>query len=174
MNRILLLTLIIFFAHSLLYADVVVYLKSTILAKEIVTVDDIAIVDGDEAEAVKKVNITNDALKDGYITRNEVYQSLKNVVSGLAIVNGSAVKLVKPEVFLIPDSSSKELSPILNELIVAKGDVVTVRLIKKSIVIEMTGKALQSGKTGDEIKISLFNGKTVIGKIGNNSIECYL
>jgi hypothetical protein len=123
---------------------------------------------------VKKLNISSDAIKDGYITRNEVYQSLKNIVNGVVVVHGSAVRLIQPETVITSDSSLKELSPILNELSIAKGDFVTVKLIKKSIIIETIGKALQSGKTGDEIKISLQSGKTVTGKIVNNGVECYL
>lgn len=174
MNRLYLLITFILLLQPLLYADVVLYLKSNVSAKEIVTVDDIALVDGDEAEAVKKLNISTDAIKDGYVTRNEVYQSLKNIVNGVVVVHGSAVRLIQPETVITSDSSLKELSPIINELNIAKGDFVTVKLIKKSIIIETIGKALQSGKTGDEIKISLQSGKTVTGKIVNNGVECYL
>jgi ribulose-5-phosphate 4-epimerase/fuculose-1-phosphate aldolase len=160
--------------QSLLYADVVVYLKSNIVHKNNLTVSDIAQVDGDEAELVKSLCIPYAALNDGYITKNEVYQSLKSIVSGLLVIHGSAVKLVAPETLSNADSSSQELSPIPNEITVIKGDLVTVKLIKKSIVIELIGKALQSGKTGDEIKISLQSGKIVTGKIVNNVVECYL
>lgn len=173
MKRLFLIITITLIFRVMLYADVVVYLKSNVTAKEIVTVEDIALVDGDEAGSVKKLNISSDAIKDGYITRNEVYQSLKNVVSGVVVVHGSAVKLIQPEVYTT-DSSFKELSPIIDELSINKGDFITVKLIKKSIIIETIGKALQSGKTGDEIKISLQNGKIVTGKIVNNGVECFL
>jgi len=174
MIRIILTTMIFALLQSLLYADVVVYLKSNIVQKNNLTVSDIAQVDGDEAELVKSLCIPDAALNDGYITKNEVYQSLKSIVSGLLVIHGSAVKLVAPETLSNADSSSQELSPTLNEITVIKGDLVTVKLIKKSIVIELIGKALQSGKTGDEIKISLQSGKIVTGKIVNNVVECYL
>ena len=174
MNRIILLTIFLVTLSQSLYADAIVYLKSNIATKDNLTVADIAQVDGDEADAVKNVNICHTALKDGYITKNEVYQSLRSVVTGLLVVHGSAVKLITPDTSSNTDSASPELSLIVNQFIVTKGDPVTVRLIKKSIVIEMIGKALQSGKSGDEIKISLQNGKTVTGKIVNNGVECYL
>ena len=174
MIRIILTTIIFALIQSLLYADVAIYLKSNISAKNNLTVSDIAHLDGDESELVKTLLIPETALKDGYITKNEMYQSLKSVVTGLLVIHGSAVKLVAPETLSNADSSSQELSPIPNEITVIKGDLVTVKLIKKSIVIELIGKALQSGKTGDEIKISLQSGKIVTGKIVNNSIECYL
>jgi len=174
MIRIILTTIIFALIQSLLYADVAVYLKSNISAKNNLTVSDIAHLDGDESELVKTLLIPETALKDGYITKNEMYQLLKNLVTGLLVIHGSAVKLVVPEISSNADSSLQELSPIPNELIITKGDFVTVKLIKKSIVIELIGKALQSGKSGDEIKISLQSGKTVTGKIVNNVVECYL
>ncbi|MEJ5360627.1 MAG: flagella basal body P-ring formation protein FlgA [Spirochaetota bacterium] len=174
MNRILATIIISALFQSLLYADLTVYLKSNIAQKNNLTVADIAQIDGNEAELVKKIIIPETAFADGYITKNEVYQLLKSTVTGLLVVHGSAVKLVSQETISITDSSLQELSPIQNELIIAKGDFVTVKLIKKSIVIELIGKALQSGKTGDEIKISLQSGKTVTGKIVNNGVECYL
>lgn len=160
--------------QSLVYADVAVYLKSTIVPKNNVTVSDIAQVDGDEAHLVKNMVIPDNALKDGYITKNEVYQTLKSVVNGLLVVHGSAVKLIVPETQYNPDNSFQELSPTPEEFTITKGDLVTVTLIKKSIVIELIGKALQSGKTGDEIKITLQSGKTVTGKVVNKGVECYL
>ncbi|MEW6527241.1 MAG: flagella basal body P-ring formation protein FlgA [Spirochaetota bacterium] len=174
MNRVLLAIIISTLFHSLLYADLAVYLKSNTAPKNNLLVADIAQIDGDEADLVKKIIIPEAALEDGYITKNEVYQLLKGVVTGLLVVHGSAVKLVVPESISTSNSSLQELSPIQNELIIAKGDLVTVKLIKKSIVIELIGKALQSGKTGDEIKISLQSGKTITGKIVNNGVECYL
>ena len=174
MIKIILTTIIFALIQSLLYADVAVYLKSNISAKNNLTVSDIAHLDGDESELVKTLLIPETALKDGYITKNEMYQLLKNLVTGLLVIHGSAVKLVVPEISSNADSSLQELSPIPNELIITKGDFVTVKLIKKSIVIELIGKALQSGKSGDEIKISLQSGKTVTGKIVNNVVECYL
>ncbi|MDH7553430.1 MAG: flagella basal body P-ring formation protein FlgA [Spirochaetota bacterium] len=175
MNRIIVATIIISaFFQSLLFADLAVYLKSNTAPKNNLSISDIAQIDGDESELVKKITIPESVLDDGYITKNEVYQLLKDVVTGLLVIHGSAVKLVAPESISTSDSSLQELSPIYNELVIAKGDLVTVKLIKKSIVIELIGKALQSGKTGDEIKISLQSGKTVTGKIVNNGVECYL
>ncbi len=174
MNRILSTIIISALFQSLLFADLTVYLKSNTSQKNNLTVSDIAQIDGDEALLVTKVNIPEAALEDGYITKNEVYQLLKGSVAGLLVVHGSAVKLIVPENISIADSSLQELSPIQKELIIAKGDIVTVKLIKKSIVIELIGKALNSGKTGDEIKISLQSGKIVTGKIVNNGVECYL
>jgi flagella basal body P-ring formation protein FlgA len=49
-----------------------------------------------------------------------------------------------------------------------------VKLIKKSIAIELMGRSLQSGTTGDEITVTLQNGKVVTGTIHNDAIECKL
>lgn len=174
MNKIILLTIFLVILSQSLYADAIVYLKSNIATKDNLTVADIAQVDGDEADVIKNINIPEAALKDGYITKNEVYQSLRSVVTGLLVVHGSAVKLITPETSFNTDSASPELSNNGNEFFIAKGDLVTVKLFKNSIVIEIIGKALQSGKSGDEIKISLQSGKTVTGKIVNNGVECYL
>lgn len=173
MIRIILSTILFALLQSFLYADVVVYLKSNIVPKNNLIVSDIALVDGDEANLVNRLSIPDTAFNDGYITKNEVYQLLKSVVTGLLVIHGSAVKLIVPETSSNSDSFLKELSPI-DELTIAKGDLVTIKLIKKSIVIELIGKALQSGKTGDEIKILLQSGKTVTGKIVKNCVECYL
>lgn len=173
MIRIILSTILFALLQSYLYADVVVYLKSNSVPKNNLIVSDIALVDGDEANLVNRLSIPDTAFNDGYITKNEVYQLLKSVVTGLLVIHGSAVKLIVPETSSNSDSFLKELSPI-DELTIAKGDLVTIKLIKKSIVIELIGKALQSGKTGDEIKILLQSGKTVTGKIVKNCVECYL
>lgn len=173
MIRIILSTILFALLQSFLYADVVVYLKSNIVPKNNLIVSDIALVDGDEANLVNRLSIPDTAFNDGYITKNEVYQLLKSVVTGLLVIHGSAVKLIVPLTSSNSDSFLKELSPI-DELTIAKGDLVTIKLIKKSIVIELIGKALQSGKTGDEIKILLQSGKTVTGKIVKNCVECYL
>lgn len=173
MIRIILSTILFALLQSYLYADVVVYLKSNSVPKNNLIVSDIALVDGDEANLVNRLSIPDTAFNDGYIAKNEVYQLLKSVVTGLLVIHGSAVKLIVPETSSNSDSFLKELSPI-DELTIAKGDLVTIKLIKKSIVIELIGKALQSGKTGDEIKILLQSGKTVTGKIVKNCVECYL
>ncbi|MGQ9842968.1 MAG: flagella basal body P-ring formation protein FlgA [Spirochaetota bacterium] len=174
MFRIILTTTLFALLQSFLYADVVVYLKSNIVPKNNLIVSDIALVDGDEANLVNRLCIPNIAFYDGYITKNEVYQLLRSVVTGLLVIHGNAVKMILPETSSNKDITLQELSTIPNELTITKGDLVAIKLIKKSIVIELIGKALQSGKTGDEIKIFLQNGKTVTGKIVNNCVECYI
>ncbi len=174
MKQILLLIIFILTVSSLAYADVVLYLKSNVAISHNCTIGDIAVVDGNDAETVKKIVLPDFFLNDGYITKKEVYDTIKESISDLIVIHGNAVKILKSEDSLICNDISNELSPAIKELNVTKGDIVTVKLIKKSIVIEVSGKALQSGKTGDDIKISLQNGKIVTGKIASTGVECYL
>lgn len=174
MNRLLpsLILVIIFYTHA--FSDIVLYLKSTAPSKDDLTISDVAVIDGNEASLVNEIAISQNAKMDGFITRNEVHHLIKENVKGLIVIHGNSVKLLSSTPYDLTDSFYHQLSPAQHILTIKKGDTITVRLINKSIVIELKGTALESGKTGEEIRVALDGGKTIAAKIGINSVESYL
>ena len=164
------------FVYSQAFADVVLYLKSNVKANDKITIADIALVDGDEdIKSIKNIELPESCKRDGYFTKDEVFQCIKNYVKGLTIIHGYSVKMITGDgSFTNNQDSYNELSPMIKRRTVSIGDYVMVKLIKKSIAIELMGRSLQSGTTGDEITVTLQNGKVVTGTIHNDAIECKL
>lgn len=164
------------FVYSHAFGDVVLYLKSNVKANDKITIADIALVDGDEdIKSIKNIELPESSKRDGYFTKDEVFQCIKNYVKGLTIIHGYSVKMITGDgSFSNSQDSYNELSPMMKRRTVSIGDYVMVKLIKKSIAIELMGRSLQSGTTGDEITVTLQNGKVVTGTIHNDAIECKL
>ncbi len=145
-----------------LCADVVVYLKSRVTPSAAqVKVGDIALVDGqgETAKAIRHMVIAPDLQSDGLVDRAELLSMLREAVSENIIIYGSATRIV------VPGTRGHERSPGKSAVEVRRGDMVTVRVNKGGILIEVRGKAVDSCKRGERVEVKMTGKKKLNGTL---------
>jgi hypothetical protein len=113
--------------------------------------------DGDDINLLSNIIISPELYKDSIVDNKELLNFLNSSTDKKISIFGSGVKVKKIEV-------KKELE-VVKPLLIRKNDQVNLTIRNNSIVIEMKGKALNSGSEMDEVDFKLSTGKVVKGRI---------
>ena len=113
--------------------------------------------EGDDINLLSNIIISPELYKDSIVDNKELLNFLNSSTDKKISIFGSGVKVKKIEV-------KKEIE-IVKPLLVRKNDQVNLSIKNNSIIIEMKGKALNSGAEMDEIDFKLSTGKVVKGRI---------
>ncbi|PKL18876.1 MAG: hypothetical protein CVV49_03740 [Spirochaetae bacterium HGW-Spirochaetae-5] len=135
-----------------------IYLISEIQTdKENIILSDICKMEGDDINLLSNIVISPELYKDSIVDNKELLTFLNSSTDKKMSIFGSGVKVKKIE-------AKKEME-IVKPLLVRKNDLVNLSIKNNSIIIEMKGKALNSGSEMDEIDFKLSTGKVVKGRI---------
>ena len=148
---------------AIAHAGIDIFLYPRIHAAEgEVYLRDIGKIEGDEneLEAIEGMRISPELYRDGLIDRREVYQLVSAVYKGSIVIYGSAVRIV------IAEKGGKDsLEPVGDGAGVKAGDSISLVVRNKGLVLQMTGKALDSGVSGDRVWIMLKGSKRIRGVV---------
>ncbi len=142
------------------------------------TLGDIASIECSAEDCAPLISKTIDEkyYNDGFIDKDEISEIVKSSNNDLLIIYGSAVRIIKdsnvPSINTLNDINIKDL-----EIVVKKGDLATLTLMRNGISIEIYGKAMSDGRIGDiiTVEVKLTNAaraKLIKGKVsGRNQVE---
>jgi len=132
-------------------------LPEVTLSKNVVTLGDIAKIDGLEPSKSSELILLKDMYKDSMVDRQEINDFLSEKLSENYSVFGNGVKIE----FNLPEKKIIEPDKVL---LIKKGQSVDLVVRKGPIVIELTGKALKNGYENEDVEIRVKNGRVVKGK----------
>jgi len=148
------------FLFSLLYFQTegfsytrIYLLSEAEINKENLLVSDICKMEGDNIKLISNLVISPELYSDSIVDNRELYDFLSQSLDKNLFIFGSGVKVRKNLV-----NKEKESDKII---LVEKGKSVDLSIKKNGIIIEMKGKALNSGCENDEIDFRLSTGKVV-------------
>ncbi|MFW6366731.1 MAG: flagella basal body P-ring formation protein FlgA [Spirochaetota bacterium] len=133
-----------------------IFLKpSTVVTSNAPRLDDIARISGhgENLGDIAQITIDGTLCRDGFIDRKEI-QSLLVPFSDEYIIYGSGV-------MLLPQDKDNTVQPYVIE----KGDMVTVRVVNRGIVIETIGRALASVRKNEEVTVTIANSTRLTGTV---------
>lgn len=160
--RLLLVICLVLFG-SALYANVQIYLYSSVnKGEEKLKVKDIARVDGygEERGLFEEIEIDDVILADTYIDRRELSLLLRKKTNGNFVIYGSSVKVYE-------SALRQEGASIKN------GDRVKVLVKRKNITIELTGVAKKDAMNGEYVIVRCGK-KELSGIVNNKTVMCEL
>lgn len=135
-----------------------IYLISEVqMDKENLILSDICKMEGDDISLLSNIMISPELYKDSIVDNKELLDFLNGNTDKKIYIFGSGVKVKKIDV-------NKEIE-IVKPVLVRKNDQVNLSIKNNNIIIEIKGKALNSGSEMDEIDFKLSTGKVVKGKI---------
>lgn len=125
---------------------------------------DIASISGSFADLqdVKDTHVRITFLKDGYVDKEEVKNLLLPFQDDVRIYGNS--------VRILPKEKKKKNKNIDDDFAVQKGQSVEIVIVRNSITVELYGKALVSGDTGDNVTVRLGNNRTFQGVVKEKGV----
>ena len=152
---------------SMASAEVRIYLYSSAdISGDSLTVGDVASVEGPAGECgeIRKITLDDRLMSDCYIDRGELSRLLKEHERKGFLIFGSAVKVIIPE---NQDKLPKETIPVIRN-----GESVKVRIIRKNMIIELTGRALRDARAGERVTVKC-RSRQFTGMVGENrTVTC--
>jgi hypothetical protein len=148
--------------------NVYMYSKVDVFGNE-VSIDDIASVEDDNPNVVKKIEktvIPKSLIKDGYLDAQNLVDYLKQIGYNNVKVYGNAVKIN-----MLSPKTDTDIVDVVDEILVKTDMPVRVVLNKNKIQIGITGKALKNGRSGDDIPVKVRDKIIYCKIIGNNLVE---
>ncbi len=117
---------------------------------------DIARIDGDNTDLTKICNIKvkSELYSDGYIDRKELSNLLSSNVNDLFFIYGNAIRVIDKDKF-IEERAEFAYNFIEEEILVRRGERVSLVVIKRGISVELTGRVMKDGKKGEEITVRM-------------------
>ncbi len=153
---------------STVYAEVRIYLYSSAdIAKAALTVGDVATVEGpaDECGEIRKITVDDQIMRDCYIDRGELSRLLKEHEKRGFFIFGSAVRIRAAE---NTEKEKKETLPLM----IRSGESVKVRIMRKNMTVEITGRALRDAKPGEQVTVKC-RGRELTGTVNDNkTVTC--
>jgi hypothetical protein len=135
-----------------------IYLISEVqIDREDLILSDICKMEGADINLLSNIVISPELYKDNIVDNKELLDFLSVNIDKKIYVFGSGVKVKKIE--------AKKENEIVKPVLVRKNDQVHLSIKNNSIIIEMKGKALNSGSEMDVIDFKLSTGKVVKGRI---------
>jgi hypothetical protein len=162
------LFVIILAFSAVAYADVNIFLLPKVdAADDNITLGDLAKIECDEScvKTLSAIAIERYLYKDGLVDRREIIELLNGKVDEPFTVYGNAVRIIKK------DPLKKEAAPdskLKNSVI--SGELVDIIVRTNGIVLQLSGTALQDGKTGETVKVMLRGNRRVRGRIAEKSL----
>ena len=148
--------------------NVYMYSKVDVSGNE-VSIDDVASIDSDSdlniVKEIEKTVVPKSLIKDGYLDANNLADYLKQIGYDVKVY-GNSVKINT----IYPKTDLDIIEPV-DEILVKTDVPVKVVLNKNKIQIGITGKALKSGRSGDDIPVKVRDRIIYCKIIGSNLVE---
>lgn len=122
-----------------------------------VYVSDICKMEGDSTNLISGLAIPPDLYSDNIIDNSELFDFLSRSIDRQLFIFGSGIKIKR--------CVKAEVAEPVKVLLIEKGKTVDLSIRKNGIIIEMKGRAMESGFGKDEIEFRLTTGKVVKGRI---------
>ena len=174
MNRLFIKTIVFMFllftASVVTASNIYIYSNADIFDGK-VFVEDIASVEDSNIDTVKKIKetvIPKSLIKNGYLDAKVLDNYLKEIGYNVKVF-GNSVKIN----MITVRSSAEIANPIrdIDEILVKVGVPVRVVLNRNQIQIGITGRALKSGRSGDDIPVRVRDKIIYCKVVGNNLVE---
>lgn len=165
----LLTSAVIVFTAIPLFADVKLYLYPRCeFEGQSLKIENIAWVDGDpdSVDLVKKMPLSENIWKDGYVDSREIDFLLRKEPIGLYSVIGNSVRIVKT----VGVRAEKEKIEKIAAHAVKKGDSVTVIVSSRKITLKTRGSVSKGAFPGDEVSVELDKKRIVRGILKEDRI----
>jgi len=160
----LLFSMFFILSGSALFADVQIYLYSSVnKGEETLRIRDIARVEGfdEEQSLCEEIEINDAILADTYIDQRELSLLLRKKLKNSFIIYGTSVKVY--EIASVPKGRA----------FIKNGERVKVLVKKKNITIELTGVAIKDAAEGSRIVVRCGK-KEISGIVNNKTVICEL
>ncbi len=166
LKKIILITLILFPLPVFSSIKIFMHAKAVLQDDELY-VRDIAHVKGigEKYDNIRNLKIDAEIYRDYYIDRKELFTFINKSYNQKCFIYGNAVRIFSDGKDL--DGKIVKKSDIF---FVAKGDVVSIVMRRKSISIEMLGVSRVNARVGDRVTVELNNGKLFKGILSKNKI----
>jgi hypothetical protein len=171
MKAVLILLVIAFSIGA--YADVNIFLLPKFdAANDNITLGDLSKIECDETciETLRAIEINRSLYKDGLVDRREIIELIKGKIDEPFTVYGSAVRIIRKDPLKKENNPDSKLKNSVNS-----GEPVDLIVRKNGIVLQLSGTALQDGKTGESVKVMLRGNRRIKGRIAEKSlVEVFL